>query len=124
LPAKTVTVEDSWADNIPTFEQGQPVTRTLTIKALGVKAEQLPDVQVGNVQGVQLYPDKPELQTMVSGSNVAATRVEKVAYIPSQSGDVTLPAITLHWWNVKANQLESITLPSKKIHVKASANGA
>lgn len=124
LPASSVTLKDSWEKDTPVFEKGQPVTRTLTLEASGVKGEQLPELQSQEVSGFQLYPDKPQLETQVQNGALLGKRSEKIAYIPSQSGEVELPAVTVSWWNVKTNTLEKVTLPGKKVLVRNSEAGS
>ncbi|MBY0543929.1 MAG: hypothetical protein K2Q14_00090, partial [Gammaproteobacteria bacterium] len=74
-----------------------------------------------DVQGFQVYPDKPELKSSSDGETVFGTRIEKAAYIPTQAGNFILPAVRVSWWNTQTNTMETVTLPSKTITVLSAA---
>ena len=62
LPAESVTLHDSWADNPPQFKAGEPVTRTITVEAKGLAASQIPSLSFGSPDNVRLYPEASENQ--------------------------------------------------------------
>jgi len=117
LPASQLTIEESWSPSPPVFRVGEPVTRTLTIQATGLTAAQLPELPQPTVDAVKVYPDQPHLETTASVQGLQANRMEKYAVVPTQPGEITLPAINLVWWNTQSRQLQTTTLPAKKISV-------
>lgn len=117
LPAKSVTLSDNWSANPEQIQAGTPITRTVTINAENVLANQLPEVIPNKLDGFQIYADKPTSKTTTTGTQLNAVRVEKAAFIANKPGNYTLPAVTVHWWNTDKNQPEVSTLPAKKIHV-------
>lgn len=122
LPSTKVTLTDSWSDHPPQFRSGVPVTRTLTLTAQNVMAEQLPTIAPKQNDGFQLYPDKPVLTTDSNGFQLQATRTEKIAYLPNETGSLTIPAITIDWWNTDSNSPKKITLPAYSVTVAAASN--
>ncbi|MFN7097695.1 MAG: BatD family protein, partial [Gammaproteobacteria bacterium] len=124
LPANDVQVSDKWSANLSDLQVGVPVTRTVKLAAQGIMASQLPNLITNNVPGFQVYPDKPQMTSSSDGSNVFGTRVETAAYIPTQAGTVTLPAIVVKWWNVQTDTMQTATIPAKTINILPAAGGA
>lgn len=124
LPSTKITLTDSWSDNPPQFQSGVPITRTLTLTAQNVTAEQLPTIAPKQNQGFQLYPAKPILNTDSNGFQLQASRIEKIAYLPNASGQWVIPAITIDWWNTDSNSPKKVTVPAYTVNVAANANNA
>lgn len=126
LPARGLTLTESWSGNPPEFRVGEPITRTLTLTADGLTASQLPELPPWVPATFKSYPDQPELTDAKSAEGIAGTRVEKVAIIPNQAGAYELPAIRVPWWNTARNQFESAELPAQRVVVlpSAAAGGA
>lgn len=124
LPAKDIQIADSWSDDVHTISLGEPVTRSISVLARGLPSALLPEVIGKNVDGINSYPEKPELINQEYTGGIASKRTDTYAIVPTQVGTFTLPAINLEWWNTKANRLEIATLPKRTIIVTAaSANG-
>lgn len=117
LPAERVTINEDWSSSPPSFRVGEPITRTITIQATGLTAAQLPQIMPAKLAGFKLYPNQPELRTHTSGDNIRGQRIEKIAMIPLHEGKLTLPPVTLHWWNTITNKPATTTLPGKTITV-------
>lgn len=122
LPARDIELEQKWSPKQPQFKVGEPVTRTLIVHAKGLSASQLPDLLLPNVNGLKLYPDQPQTHNTASGDNLEAEREIKIAMIPTQAGDMTLPAIHLDWWDTQANRQRTATLPAQTIDVLPGDN--
>ncbi len=123
LPSTQISLNDSWSEHPPQFKAGVPITRTLTLKAQNLTAEQLPAIGPTQNSGFQLYPDKPILETNSNGFQLEASRVEKIAYLPNAQGQVTIPGIQIDWWNTDSNSPEQISLPEYSFTV-AKGNGS
>lgn len=117
LPAGSVTLQESWSTPPSQWRTGEPVTRTVTITATGVAAEQLPDLPLPAHEHLQIYPDKPVLETQHEGDTLQATKIIKYALLPNQAGTITLPAIHLPWWNTQTKQTQTAELPSQTITI-------
>lgn len=118
LPAERLVVTDDWSPSLEALRVGQSVTRTVILHAEGVSATQLPEIQFPSIPGVNIYPDKPEMSTELRDSKLVATKVFKFAFVPTQSGDLSIPALNVPWWNVKQDQQNVATIPSARMHIK------
>ena len=117
LPASNLQLTEQWSENPPRFTVGEPITHTLTVTANGLTATQLPTLDSGKIDGLKLYPDQPTLKNGQDGNGIIGTREQKIAYIPTRAGNITLPAIEIKWWNVNTNQAEVARLPVRSITV-------
>ena len=119
LPAKQITLHETWSPNPPQFKVGEPVTRNITITANGLTAAQLPELPSQTINNFKLYPDQPSLDDALGSEYVIGKRIEKLALIPTAAGHYTLPAIEIAWWNTQSQKQEIARLASKVIEVKA-----
>ena len=121
IPAKKLSLNESWSQDPPEFQVGEPLTRTLTLVATGQTASQLEDFPEWVPEAFKQYPDQPLLSDEKNDSGITATRVEKVAIIPNSAGEYVLPEITVPWWNTLTNKLEYARIAERKILVKGIA---
>ena len=115
LPARELTLTDSWADATPTLRVGEPATRTLTVEAQGLTETQLPEALLSDIEGMRGYPDQPVTSTRTEGVWKYAYREEKRALVPQQSGPVTVPPIELHWWDTESDELRIARIPARLV---------
>lgn len=121
LSAKEINLNSDFDRAIDSWKQGEPVTRTLTLEATGVKKEQLPELVLPEVPGLKQYATKPQIeQYYVDGELTLSFKLE-VTVIPERGGKVTLPEIQLPWWNTEANQQEVASISAINIDVEADA---
>ena len=117
LPANSVTLKDSWSSDSNELTVGEPVTRTIVLTATGVQAASLPNLTFPHADGVNAYPDKAQSKDYVENNLPAASKVFKVAYIPTQKGIVEFPKITVHWFDVKSQTMQTAILPAQTFKV-------
>ncbi len=123
LPAKSVTIREIPTDAEAHLKVGEPFTRTIEIRAEGLTAEQLPPIFThSSLAGFKLYPDKPELSTELGEHGLVGIRREKVAMIPTQAGDVSLPAIAIVWWNTATQTVHKSEVLQRMITVLPADN--
>ncbi|WP_232367593.1 BatD family protein [Alteromonas pelagimontana] len=123
LPSEFVSLEEEWQKD-KGFIVGEPVTRTVTLTAMGVVEEQLPELPQHYPPNFKLYPDQANTATVDKDNLLIAQRVESIAIIPTQAGNFVLPDITVPWFNVLTGKTEYATLPARSIEVKAASGSA
>ena len=101
---------------------GEPVTRTITIRAEGLSAAQITPLQEPQGNNYRGYPDQPQLDEIVTTNGLTATRIESLALVPNNSGEITLPAVELIWWDTNSNKRRVASLPSITLQVSPSEN--
>lgn len=121
LPSEMVRIDEEWpqGDN---FVAGEPVTRIITLTALGVVEEQLPNIPEFYPPNFKLYPDQSNTTTVEKDQSLISQRQTSLAIIPTKPGNVVLPEITIPWFNTLTQQTEYATIPARSITV-APATG-
>ena len=122
LPSAMVRVDEEWPQG-DSFVAGEPVTRIVTLTALGVVEEQLPDIPEFYPPNFKLYPDQSNTTTVEKDQSLISQRQTSLAIIPTQPGNFVLPDITIPWFNTLTQQTEYATIPARSITV-APASGA
>ncbi|MDJ0833250.1 MAG: BatD family protein [Gammaproteobacteria bacterium] len=123
LPARGLQITEQWPQQPPRLVQGEPVTRTLSIKADGLTAAQIPELPALEIDGLKQYPDQPLLNDIENDNGVSGYRVDKVAFIPTRPGRITLPALEIPWWNTQTQRREVARIPARDIEVMAASPG-
>lgn len=119
MPSSQVRIEQSWSDNSNTLTAGEPITRTITISALGLSAAQIQPLPSLQNNQLKLYPDQPTLEDKQTNRGILGVRTESVAIVPNQAGQITIPAIEIEWWDTVNNRMQTSRLPSKTLNVVA-----
>jgi len=122
LSAESLRLSETWSDDSLQSRVGEPLTRTLKLVAKGTSVGQLPELG-GKVaiDGLKSYPDQPALNEEKQNDGLVAIREEKIAYIPSQAGDYTLPEVSIAWFNTKTQKTEIARLPAVTLHTLPAA---
>lgn len=121
LPATNLKLEASWLPANQTFAVGSPATLEFKIKGTGLLQTQLPNITFPEVDGVKIYRDTPEYQQLINRLGVTSHHIEKLAIVPSQSGEVTIPEVRIPWWNTVTDKQDYAVLPAMTIEVKPQA---
>ena len=123
LPAKSVTLEQEWSGDLAVWKAGEPLTRTIKIVAEGILDNQLPEIASKYPATLKTYPDQPNRATVDKTKGVLAVVDQKIALIPTQAGDMEIPAFELQWWDTDSNQMRVAKLPAQTLHIlPGSAN--
>ncbi|CAA6825425.1 MAG: Oxygen tolerance [uncultured Thiotrichaceae bacterium] len=117
LPAKNLTVYGKWSKPVDQLMSGEPVTLVLGIIADGLRAEQLPDLQLNLPKGIKSYAEPVELKNNKTNSGVTGEWIQKFTLIPAGGGEINLPEIYIPWWNVTTDEEEVAVLFSETLKI-------
>ena len=117
LVAGLVTLTEEWQPEGAELTAGEPVTRIITLSAVDVAANQLPDLSQQYPDGIRAYQEQPQSRGAERSGRMVAQKVYTTALIASSSGEVVLPEIRLPWWNSQTNQLDYAVLPERTLQV-------
>lgn len=120
LPARSLSLEESWSPEPDQSQVGDSLTRSITVKAEGLSSAQLPPLPSTDIKGLRRYPDQPQLSNASSDRGLLGSREERVALVPTRSGGIDLPAIDVTWWNTREDHLEHTSLPARSLQVSDS----
>lgn len=121
LPSRQLMLTEHWSHDINKLKMGDAITRTVTVRADGLTAAQIPPIEMGeSPKGVNSYPDKTNTSNETSDKGVLGTRTDAIAMILTQAGKIELPAIEYTWFNVNTNKTEVAVLPALSLNVAAT----
>lgn len=122
FPARSVTISENWSREPGSLPVGEPITRHITVTALGQLSTQIPIIDPVVSDTVKTYPDKPEFRDTAEPSGIRASRKDQYALIGVAAGDVELAAVELPWWNIDAGEWQIATLPGTSLNILPSPN--
>jgi hypothetical protein len=117
LPARSLSLSESWNPEPEHTQIGDSLTRSLTLKVEGLASSQLPALPATDVNGLRRYPDQPVLSNQSTDRGLVGSREEREALVPSRSGAIDLPTVDVVWWNTFEDHLEHSSLPARTLQV-------
>ena len=117
LPARDVRLSEEWSRPPDEMEAGEPVTRIVTLSALGQIETQLPSVEAPEIDGLNIYADMPELSRTIEADGIRGVRRDQYAIIGLVGGEVELPQTKVPWWDIDAGEWRVATLPARTLTI-------
>ena len=96
---------------------GDAFTRTVTLRAPDVLGMGFPPLPATKPDKVAVYPKPPQVDDKVARGDVSGSRIETIVYLCESAGEVTLPAITIPWFDLEAGEMRRVDLPSQTLQV-------
>lgn len=118
LPAERVTLKAELSESLDQIHVGDTMTYTVYVAANGLPASALPELDLTGIQNAKTYPDQAEEVNHASESSYLGQRIEKIAIVPTQEGQLVLPELAIEWWNTETDQPETIRLEERVLQVK------
>lgn len=118
LPARDVQLSEEWSKPPDEMKAGEPVTRIITLSALGQIETQLPTIEAPDVDGLNVYADMPELGRAIEADGIRGVRKDQYAIIGLVGGELELPQLEVPWWDIEAGEWRVATLPSRTLTVE------
>ncbi len=122
LPSELLSLHQEWQPDSNEFKVGEPITRTITLTAVGLGRAQLPKIIVNAPVGLRVYPDQAELDSKLTKERLISQKRQNFALVASHAGHYILPKITIAWWNTITNKYQQAVLPEQTITVHANAD--
>ncbi len=120
LPAKELTLTDDWSREPDELRAGEPISRNITVTALGQLETQIPVIEPPTSAGVKVYPDKPVLSRRLENGGIRGIRTDQYAMIGVEAGTVVLPTIELPWWDIDRGEWRIARVPEYRVTVLPS----
>ncbi|WP_100655673.1 BatD family protein [Alteromonas flava] len=124
LPSEFVDISEEWSSDIAEWTVGEPITRTLTLTAVGLTDAILPEIDDRYPPAIKTYPDQANSTSAENAQSIVAQRVESIALIPSKPGSFVLLPVEVEWFNILTKQIETAVIPARTIQVKAAASNS
>lgn len=120
LPARNLSLMESWSKDLDEIHVGDAITRTITITADGLASAQLPGISAPKLQSANVYPDQSKTEDTPTEDGVIGQRLDAIAIIPTQPGQLTLPAVRYSWFDTVDNEERVAELPTRTINILPS----
>ncbi|MEM8546873.1 MAG: BatD family protein [Pseudomonadota bacterium] len=114
LPAKAVALSVRVDPEDGQLDPGEPANLRLVTSAIGLMANQLPELDLTEAAGLRIYPDQPDLRERAFPDGMRSAREQSFALIAGGGGVFSLPEVALPWFNVQngAWEVAAIDLPT------------
>ena len=115
LPARQLNLRELPVPQ-PAPAVGQPWLRTLVIEGDGVDAAALPEVSMV-LAGATVIARPPRTDYLRAGNRRMLVREQTFEILPQRAGRLTLPPLTMLWWDMTADAPASSRLPGRTLAV-------
>ncbi|WAH57226.1 BatD family protein [Pseudomonas silvicola] len=117
LPTRSLTLTESWNPEPDHVQVGDSLTRTISVKAEGLSAAQLPPLPSTDSTALRRYPDQAQLSNSTSERGLIGSRDEREALVPARDGAIEVPSVDVVWWNTLEDHLDHTSLPARTLQV-------
>ena len=124
LPAQAVELSESWQPDPPVLRVGEAVTRKVQVVALGAHPEQIPDLVMPEIPGARVYYEGSDKKSVPTGKGTAALREFTWSIVPTSGGEITLPELSLDWFDTTAETPAKATLAAETYSVDGPVTAA
>ena len=112
LTAQSLTAVQTWSRrDWKNLKLGDAVKRHVVFTVTGTVPMTIPPLVFEGPAGVSVYPEQPEVAGHVERGSYGGTRTETASYVFGREGAVTIPALTVYWWDLGARILRKVELP-------------
>ncbi len=118
LPARQVSIGDSWEPAGLSFDLGEPVRRTLTVNVAGNTGSSIPPVALGLPgDAFKQYPEPVGISEKTLASDVVGTREQAYSIVPVAPGVLQLPELSLTWWDTANGRVRVASAPGERVRI-------
>ncbi len=106
LPATDVTLSQRWTPEVSTVDVGEPLAFEITVEATGNRGSAIPPTPLPlPADQFKIYPEAPVMAETADKGTVTGQRREQYALIPTAPGTVSVPELTVTWWDTNSDRL-------------------
>jgi len=115
LPARDVTVTDSWSPDPETVKLGETTRRIVTVEAQGMVAEGLPPRPVMRTRGILTFAGPVTRETIITPSGPVARATYQWDVRPGVPEVIPLEAISIPWFDTVSRTMRETEIPARQI---------
>jgi hypothetical protein len=102
---------------------GQPLSRQIELTALGVLGNMLPDIDMNGNQDFKVYAEEPKkTQSYEDSIGLIGRENRTFVVVPLKSGQLKLPPISVHWFDVDSGEMKTAQLDGVTVNVAPDMN--
>lgn len=112
LAAPGMQVSEQWDPRPGEMKVGEAITRTVTVTIDDAVGMLLPPLEMDEVEGMSLYPGKPEINDTANRGQLTGSRSDTATLVMEKEGTYSLPEVVYHWWDLERGELRTEVLPT------------
>jgi hypothetical protein len=122
LPATQAELLEDWpGDPARGLAVGAASQRTLIVRVDGNTASAIPPLATSIPTSMKSYPEAPRLHEVPTAAGIVGTRAESTSLVATAPGTVTLPEVSLTWWDTVNQQVKTTSVPARTVNVTGTA---
>ncbi len=113
--AKGFTIEQT-IEGSTEMRAGDAITRKLSARIAGTTPLLIPTL-TPQIQTplLRAYPKEPRFSETQDRGVMSGQRAEETVYIAQDGGEMQLPAVSIDWFNLETNQIETVSVPEARL---------
>ena len=115
LPARDVSITDSWNPDPETVKLGETTRRIVTVEAQGMVAEGLPPRPVMRTRGILTFAGPVTRETIITPSGPVARATYQWDVRPGVPEVIPLEAISIPWFDTVSRTMREAEIPARQI---------
>ncbi len=115
LPARDVTITDSWDPDPETINQGETARRIVTLEAQGMLAEGLPPRPVMRTRGLITFAGPTKRETLITPTGPVARATYQWDVKKGVPEVIPLDAIKIPWFDTLSRTMREAEIPARQI---------
>jgi hypothetical protein len=117
ISARELKIEETWKPEPGRAKAGDAFTRTITFTAPDVPAMAFPEFPTEKIDSLGIYPKAPEVLDKSDRGTLLGERRDTITYVCQRPGQFVIPAVQMTWFDLDAQQLQTINFPARTIEV-------
>ncbi len=98
------------------MQAGDAITRELIARITGTTPLLIPKLTPPDPASLlSAYPKEPRFTEAEDRGVLSGTRVEETVYIAQEGGETQLPAVSINWFNLQTNKVETTSIPATEL---------
>ena len=117
LPLTGLIMEESFSRPLSDLKVGDSLVRTIKMTAAGVDGAVLPPFSPTDIEGFNVYPDPAKIERRFVDGSIVGERIESSTLVVLRDGALSIPSITIDWWNVESDRLDSTQIQETRLNI-------
>lgn len=102
---------------------GEAATLAVEVIALGATQAQMAELPTPSVPGAQVFAEPPQYDETFVGGTPQVKLTRRYSVVPSKTGRLLIPGLSMAWWDVRAGTTKTASLPDLDLQVAAGVGG-
>ena len=118
---KKLLIQAEWSENPDTLVLGKTIQYIITLKAKGLPAALLPSISIPENDEYNVITHRRENTNDSDAAGITGGYRVAFDMTPKKVGLITLPALSISWWNIEKQRIEITSLPPQQLTVASNA---